>query len=106
MKNDSGLTRRGLLKWTLGAVAVVAAGCPSKPASKGEVKAAPTCTKEIYMVDAAACTGCGICEAQCAEKAISHAEGAVRVIDPKLCVLCGACASVCPERAIRKQPVC
>jgi len=52
----------------------------------------------IAVVDAALCTGCGICIEACADKAISVNGSAA--VDPGLCSGCGACVPMCPNEAL------
>ena len=54
---------------------------------------------QLYYT-AGSCTGCGQCEAACAQKA--HRIGADgHTIDRSACTACGACAKVCPNGALR-----
>ena len=55
-------------------------------------------THGIARVDAAVCTGCGICEAVCPTGAIAVSETAV--IDEDACTGCGICVRECPVGAI------
>jgi ferredoxin len=58
-----------------------------------------------YRIDPASCTGCGSCEFDCPNGAIS-AKGDVYVINPKKCTECKGhfdkpqCVSLCPADAI------
>jgi ferredoxin len=46
------------------------------------------------------CTSCGLCIAECDQKALTM--GATKVeVDQSRCILCGYCAAVCPEYVIR-----
>jgi len=52
-------------------------------------------------VDAARCTGCGVCEANCAYEAIEvDLETGVASVSEVLCKGCGTCAAVCPSGAV------
>jgi pyruvate formate lyase activating enzyme len=54
---------------------------------------------QLYYT-AGSCTGCGQCEAACAQKA--HRIGADgHTIDRSACTACGTCAKVCPNGALR-----
>jgi Na+-translocating ferredoxin:NAD+ oxidoreductase subunit B len=57
------------------------------------------------VVDAGACTGCGVCEQRCQVAAIavageSAATPRVAVVDEPRCIGCGLCVSACPEEAV------
>ena len=49
-----------------------------------------------YTVDTAACTGCGACQAACAEQAIYRTAEGKYQIRPMDCDDCGICYSKCP----------
>jgi heterodisulfide reductase subunit A len=51
-------------------------------------------------VDAARCSGCGVCAPACAFGAIRAGERGAHHVDTAFCRGCGACASACPSRAI------
>jgi len=51
------------------------------------------------VVDAALCTACGTCVAQCPVQALSM-EGDAPVADPEVCIACYCCQEMCPEKAI------
>ena len=58
-------------------------------------------------IDAAACTGCGICAQLCRFDALQGGPGPVPdryVVDPLACEGCGVCVEHCPEHAVRLQP--
>ncbi len=50
------------------------------------------------VVDANACTGCGICEGECAAGAITM--GDIALVNGALCTGCGVCVEACPNGAI------
>ena len=53
-----------------------------------------------YVVDGAACRGCGTCASVCAVGAVTGERGRPHVIDGSACVLCGSCYEACPFQAI------
>jgi heterodisulfide reductase subunit A len=58
----------------------------------------------VAVVNEAACTGCGLCPAECSyEGALMMTEKNGRPlarVNPALCKGCGACVAVCPTRAL------
>lgn len=50
-------------------------------------------------IDAARCTGCGLCLAKCRFDAIVRKDGHCEVI-PEMCEGCGVCAYLCPRKAV------
>jgi len=50
------------------------------------------------VVDAAKCTGCGLCWLYCPESSIT--KGKPVIIDYRYCKGCGICAKECPVKAI------
>jgi NAD-dependent dihydropyrimidine dehydrogenase PreA subunit len=53
-----------------------------------------------YKIMSEECIGCGACEQECPQGAISVGDDFVYVIDPKKCTEDAACASVCPVDCI------
>ena len=56
-----------------------------------------------YSVNSKKCTGCGLCQRQCPENAISGDKKQPRKIDQNLCIKCGACYDVCKFDAIKRR---
>jgi Pyruvate/2-oxoacid:ferredoxin oxidoreductase delta subunit len=53
------------------------------------------------VVDAEACSSCGICAERCQVSAIAIAdEGGAAVVDAVRCIGCGLCVSGCPDEAV------
>jgi Pyruvate/2-oxoacid:ferredoxin oxidoreductase delta subunit len=57
-------------------------------------------TYHLSMIDADACTGCGICLEWCPTDAIALNEEGLAMRDESACFGCGVCARFCPEEAI------
>jgi uncharacterized Fe-S center protein len=53
------------------------------------------------VIDLSACTGCGVCEKNCASKAIAVNADRVAVIDHSKCTGCCQCVAVCQFNAAR-----
>ena len=51
-------------------------------------------------VDAAACTGCGLCEERCQMGAVALTAEEQAGIDLDRCIGCGLCVTACPEEAL------
>ena len=71
-------------------------GRPAQGASSGLLKQARN--RNVAQVDADKCTGCGMCEAICAAKAITVGDTAS--VDQALCTGCGMCIPECPNEAL------
>lgn len=54
--------------------------------------------KKLQVLDM--CKGCGECEKNCPNHAITVKDGKA-VVDPELCILCGYCVPHCPQFALR-----
>jgi ferredoxin len=54
------------------------------------------------VVDADACTGCGICVERCQVKAIEMCDG-VAVVDRSRCIGCGLCVTGCAPETVRLE---
>lgn len=67
--------------------------------------ASPLINSTMYLsvIDAAACTGCGICVERCPVDAIAMNDDGVAVREEKYCIGCGVCARFCPADAISLQ---
>jgi NADH-quinone oxidoreductase subunit F len=55
-----------------------------------------------YDIDAALCTGCGLCKKKCPVQAISGLKKKLHVIDLATCTNCGACFQVCKFSAVKR----
>jgi NADH-quinone oxidoreductase subunit F len=51
-----------------------------------------------FHIDAAKCTGCGLCRKQCPVSAIGGVAKSAHRIDQALCIKCGVCLEVCPSK--------
>ncbi len=56
------------------------------------------------IIDADACTGCGVCMELCRFGAIERREDGKYAVKPLFCEGCGVCADNCPAGAIRLLP--
>ena len=57
-----------------------------------------------YEIDPDECIGCGRCQKECPQDAISGTRKEPHEIDQTRCVRCGACLEVCPSTAVVKVP--
>ncbi len=55
-----------------------------------------------YQIDAAACTGCGVCRKKCPVEAITGKKKEPHLIDADKCTNCGTCFDVCRFAAVKK----
>lgn len=69
-----------------------------RDSAAGKPCADPLIEAVIALVDAARCTGCGICVDACPDKAISVS--GIAAVDQGRCVGCGACVRECPNEAL------
>jgi len=58
----------------------------------------------MYRITSA-CTGCGVCAAECPFEAIQETNGRLYAIDTDTCTDCGRCEEVCPEEAVTYEDV-
>jgi NADH-quinone oxidoreductase subunit F len=56
----------------------------------------------LYEIQAATCTGCGICAKKCPVQCITGERKKLHVIDQQACTKCGTCYEKCPFSAIAK----
>jgi ferredoxin len=54
----------------------------------------------VPIIDAARCTGCGLCVRVCPTRALMMKDGLAVVANPDACVYTGHCERICPEQAI------
>ncbi len=57
-------------------------------------------SKKTYCIDPTLCTGCGDCEDECDDMAITGKKKFIYMIDKDMCSGCGKCVSACDEDAI------
>ncbi|MBM4068637.1 MAG: 4Fe-4S dicluster domain-containing protein [Planctomycetes bacterium] len=60
-----------------------------------------TADREIPVVDASRCTGCGDCPAVCPTTCLEMAGRLPWLPRPGHCVSCGLCVAICPAAALR-----
>lgn len=53
-----------------------------------------------YHINAEICTGCGLCQKNCPENAITGEDSQPRVIDSAECIKCGVCIDTCKFGAV------
>jgi len=53
-----------------------------------------------YHINPEVCTGCGLCQKNCPQEAISGEDRNPRAIDPEKCIKCGICIDVCTFHAV------
>ncbi len=73
----------------------------------GEIAAGTVPFGKIAL-DAARCTGCGVCAAQCPTSALVHlqAGGSCQLVfHQESCIGCGQCVDLCPERCLQLTKV-
>ena len=58
----------------------------------------------MYRITSA-CTGCGVCAADCPVEAIQESAPRRYVIDAQTCTECAVCEDVCPEEAVVYEDV-
>ena len=58
----------------------------------------------MYRITSA-CTGCGVCAAECPFEAIQGQDKKLYVVDAQICTDCGRCEEVCPEEAVAYEDV-
>ena len=54
-------------------------------------------------LEAAKCTGCGMCATVCPHRVFAVTEAKARILDRDRCMECGACARNCPVEAVTVQ---
>jgi Pyruvate/2-oxoacid:ferredoxin oxidoreductase delta subunit len=64
----------------------------------------PESEASMYRITSA-CTGCGVCAADCPVEAIQEANRRLYVIDAQTCTECAICEDVCPEEAVVYEDV-
>ena len=60
--------------------------------------------KELVL-NAAWCTGCGICAAFCPKKVLEVKNEKITIVSPDACIKCGLCELRCPDYAIHVREV-
>ncbi len=64
----------------------------------------PESEASMYRITSA-CTGCGVCAADCPVEAIEENHSRLYVIDAQSCTECGICEEVCPAEAVTYDEV-
>lgn len=54
----------------------------------------------VPLIDALACTGCGLCVTRCPEGVVALVGRLVVLIRPEACTYCGLCEAICPVGAV------
>ena len=57
----------------------------------------------VFTIEAADCSGCGVCKKACPVGCISGDVKQPHAVDPARCVACGSCRDACPFGAVKVQ---
>jgi ferredoxin len=60
--------------------------------------------RELPVLNASRCTGCGDCVRICPTDCIEMAGALPWIPRPRDCIACAACIAICPEDALKMQP--
>lgn len=58
--------------------------------------------RPVPIIDAARCTGCGLCVRACPTQALLMKDGLALVANSEACAYTGHCERICPEHAISR----